>query len=72
MKTYDPESEHPSLTVPLPNLDDEAVVFVHNLLHEVLWVFERHYKKQLYNGLGISLLNTQMAKIDRDWKPYEG
>jgi hypothetical protein len=71
MKTYDPDSEHPSLTVPLPNLDDEAVVFVHNLLYEVIWVFERHYKEQLYNGLGLGNLHKQMAKIERDFMPYK-
>lgn len=66
MKTYDPDTEHPSLTVPLPNLDDAAVVFVHNLLYEVLWVFERHYKHQLYNGHGLGLLLQQMDKIEKD------
>lgn len=68
MKTYDPDSEHPSLTVPLPNLDDEAVVFVHNLLYEVIWVFERHYKEQLYNGLGLGALLAHMDKIDKEMK----
>ena len=66
MKTYDPDREHPSLTVPLPNLDNEAVVLIHNLLYEVLWVFERHYKDQLYNSLGLSLLQAQMSKIEKD------
>lgn len=66
MKTYDPDREHPSLTVPLPNLDDEAVMFVHNLLYKVIWVFERHYQDQLYNGLGLGALVAHMDKIDKE------
>jgi hypothetical protein len=50
-----PRSDPPPLTISMPRLDNDAVIQIHDFIHQVLDLFEARYGQQIrrfYEDLG--------------------
>lgn len=62
-----PGSESLPNTIELPRLDDDAVIQIHDFIHQVLDLFEARYGDQIrrfYEGLGGEDLLQGMDNVD--------